>query len=111
MDSPRQRDAVILAVIRSHSIVKIIIDISGFMLQYSCMPTRTGSVHVATTKRRYKGKVYETHLLRRTYREGGKVKHQTLGNLSHLPAPLIDTIRRSLRGETFVPPEAAFEIV
>src|SRR2546427_6697527 len=81
------------------------------MLQYSCMPTRTGSVHVATTKRRYKGKVYETHLLRRTYREGGKVKHQTLGNLSHLPAPLIDTIRRSLRGETLMAPEAAFEIV
>ena len=75
------------------------------------MPTRAGSVHVATTKRRYKGKVYETHLLRRTYREGGKVKHQTLGNLSHLPAPLIDTIRRSLRGETLMAPEAAFEIV
>ena len=75
------------------------------------VPTRTGSVHVATTTREYKGKVYETHLLRRTYREGGKVKHQTLGNLSHLPAHLIDTIRRSLRGETLMAPEAAFEIV
>ncbi len=74
------------------------------------MPTRTGSVHVATTKRRYKGKVYETHLLRRTYREGGKVKHQTLGNLSHLPAPIIDVIRKSLRGEMLMAPEAAFEI-
>jgi len=66
------------------------------------MPSRNGSVHVATTTRRYKSKVYQTHLLRRTYREGGKVKHQTLGNLSHLPADLIDTIRRRLRGE---PPE------
>ncbi len=66
------------------------------------MPSRNGSVHVATTTRRYKNKVYQTHLLRRTYREGGKVKHQTLGNLSHLPADLIDTIRRRLRGE---PPE------
>src|SRR5206468_8860659 len=75
------------------------------------VPARTGSVHVATTQRHYKGKVYETHLLRRTYREGGKVKHQTLGNLSHLPAHLIDTIRRSLRGETLMAPEAAFEIV
>src|SRR5204862_1034813 len=56
-------------------------------------------------------KVYETHLLRRSYREGGKVKHQTLRNLSHLPAPVIDTIRRSLRGETLMAPEAAFEIV
>jgi hypothetical protein len=41
-----------------------------------------------------------THLLRRTYREGGKVKHQTLGNLSHLPSDLIETIRRRLRGES-----------
>ena len=75
------------------------------------MPTRNGSMHVATTRRQYKGKIYETHLLRRTYREGDKVKHQTLGNLSHLPAPIIDLIRRSLAGETFVPPEAVFEIV
>jgi hypothetical protein len=64
------------------------------------MPTRSGSVHVATTTRLYKGRVYQTHLLRRTYREGGKVKHQTLGNLSHLPADLIETIRRRLRGDS-----------
>jgi hypothetical protein len=63
------------------------------------MPARNGRVHVATTRRVYKGKTYETHLLRRTYREGGKVKHRTLGNLSHLPADLIETIRRRLRGE------------
>jgi hypothetical protein len=74
------------------------------------VPTRTGSVHVATTRRKYIGKVYETHLLRRTYRDGGKVKHQTLGNLSHLPASVIDVIRRSLRGETLMAPEAAFDI-
>jgi transposase len=41
-----------------------------------------------------------THLLRRTYREGGKVNHQTLGNLSHLPSDLIETIQRRLRGES-----------
>jgi len=63
------------------------------------MPARNGRVHVATTRRVYKGKTYETHLLRRTYREDGKVKHQTLGNLSHLPPDLIETIRRRLRGE------------
>lgn len=56
-------------------------------------------MHVATTRRTYKGRVYESHLLRRTYREGGQVKHETLGNISHLPAHLIDVIRRSLRGE------------
>src|SRR5437899_9996075 len=80
------------------------------MWQNCGVPKRGNPVHVATTRRHYKGKVYETHLLRRTYREGGKVKHQTLGNLSHLPAPVIDVIRRSLRGETLMAPEAAFEI-
>lgn len=54
---------------------------------------------MATTRRRVNGKVYETHLLRRSYREAGKVKHQTLGNISHLPPDLIETIRRRLRGK------------
>jgi hypothetical protein len=68
------------------------------------MATRLGAVHVATTRRHYKGVVYETHLLRRSYREHGKVKHQTLGNISHLPPDLIETIRQRLRGE--LPPGA-----
>jgi hypothetical protein len=58
---------------------------------------------VATTRRHYKDRVYETHLLRRSYREGGRVKTETLGNLSHLPPETIELIRRSLKGETFVP--------
>ena len=38
------------------------------------MPARTGSAHVVTTTRKYKDQVYRTHLLRRSYREGGTVK-------------------------------------
>lgn len=67
------------------------------------MALRGGRVHVATTRRHYKGKVYQTHLLRRSFREGGHVKSETVGNLSHLSEPLIDLIRRSLAGEQFVP--------
>ena len=37
------------------------------------MPSRTGAAHVVTTRRVYKDKVYCTHLLRRSYREDGKV--------------------------------------
>jgi len=74
------------------------------------MPARTGTAHVVTTTRKYKDQVYRTHLLRRSYREGGTVKNETLGNLSHLPEPLIEIIRRSLQGETFVPLAQAFEI-
>src|SRR6266702_3203507 len=74
------------------------------------MAARTGTAHVVTTTRKYKDQVYRTHLLRRSYREGGTVKNETLGNLSHLPESLIDIIRRSLQGETFVPLAQAFEI-
>jgi transposase len=74
------------------------------------MPSRSGAVHVATTTRHYQGKTYTSHLLRRSLRVGKQVKHQTLGNLSHLPAPLIDIIRRSLAGEFFVPVAAAFQV-
>ncbi len=73
------------------------------------MPPRKYAVHVATTQRHYKGKTYRSHLLRRTFRENGKVKHQTLGNLSHLPDPVITLIRRGLKGETLVAPDDAFD--
>jgi transposase len=63
---------------------------------------------VATTKRVYKGKTYVTHLLRRSIRKGATVTHETLGNLSHLPDNLIDIIKRSLKGETFVPAAETF---
>ena len=72
------------------------------------MPARSGAVHVATTRRVYKGKTYVTHLLRRSIRKGKTVTHETLGNLSHLPDHLIEIIRRSLNGETFVPAAEAF---
>ena len=72
------------------------------------MPSRSGHVHVATTTRRYKNKIYTSHLLRRSFRAGKQVKHETLGNLSHLPDSLIDVIRRSLAGESFVPAAEAF---
>jgi transposase len=75
------------------------------------MPARTGTAHVVTTTRKYKDQVYRTHLLRRSYREDGVVKNETLGNLSHLPDALIDIIRRSLQGESFVPLGQAFEVV
>ena len=74
------------------------------------MPARTGTAHVVTTTRKYKDRVYRTHLLRRSYREDGVVKNETLGNLSHLPDALIEIIRRTLQGESFVPATQALEI-
>ena len=74
------------------------------------MSARTGIAHVVTTIRKDKDRVYRTHLLRRSYREDGRVKNETLGNLSHLPETLVDLIRRTLQGETFVPLAEAFEV-
>jgi transposase len=74
------------------------------------MPARNGAVHVATTKRVYKGKTSVTHWLRRSIRKGKTVTHETLGNLSHLPDHLIDLIKRSLKGEVFVPAAEAFRV-
>ena len=37
--------------------------------------------------RRYGDKTYRTHLLRRTFRQDGKVKHETLGNVSSPARP------------------------
>src|ERR1035438_477350 len=75
------------------------------------MPKRGSAIHVSTHRRHYVGKDgverdYETHLLRRSYREDGKVKNETVANLSHLPADLIEMIRASLAGEAFVPAAA-----
>src|SRR6516164_7721396 len=75
------------------------------------MPSRSGAIHVATTTRKYKNRVYQTHLLRRTFRVGDQVRHETLGNLSHLPDSLIDIIRRSLAGESFVPATDTFRVL
>lgn len=63
------------------------------------MSTKKRAVHIATITKVYKGKTYVSHLLRHTYREGGKVKHLTLGNLSDLPDDLIGIIRKRLAGE------------
>ncbi len=74
------------------------------------MSRKPRAVHVATIKKTYNGKTYETHLLRRSYREDGKVKHQTVGNLSDLPRDAIEYIRKRLRGEPPVGSSDSFEI-
>src|SRR2546425_5663338 len=69
------------------------------------------AMHVAKIVRQRNGQTYVSHLLRRSYRQGGQVKHQTLGNLSHLPAPTLDLVRRSLQGEAFCAAQDNFRIL
>jgi hypothetical protein len=75
------------------------------------MPRRGGQAHVATIRTKGKGgKEYTSYLLRRSYREGGTVKHENLGNLSHLPIEVIDAIRKMLAGRVLVDLDEQFEI-
>ena len=65
-------------------------------------------MHVATvTSRRVdkegRQREYRSHLVRRSFREDGKVKHQTLANITALPEAAIEAIRATLRGEQVLP--------
>jgi transposase len=73
-------------------------------------PRSTGAIHVVTNRRQGKGREYVTHLLRRSYREGGKVRNETVGNISHLPEELVELVRAGLRGEPVGLLSDAFEI-
>ena len=72
-------------------------------------------MHVARTPSKYVDKTgnvhrYQSVLVRRTYRDGTKVRHETLANLSKLPAEVIAAIEATLKGQALVPAEAACTI-
>ena len=72
-------------------------------------------MHVARNQRTYTAKsgeqrVYESVLVRRTYRDGAKVRHETLANLSALPAEAVSAIEATLKGERLVPAGQAVTI-
>ena len=67
-------------------------------------------MHVAAVPSRQGGREYSSVLVRQSYREGGKVKHRTLANLSKLPPAAVDAVRAVLRGEAVGPLDQAFEI-
>ena len=74
-----------------------------------------GAVHVTTQRRHYVGKdgvprVYETNLLRRSYRRDGKVRNETVANLSALPPEAIDAVRACLAGKALVQAGTGFTI-
>jgi hypothetical protein len=65
-------------------------------------------MHVARIKSSHVDKAggrrdYQSVYLRRSYREGAKVKHQQLANLSALPEAAITAIEAVLAGSTMVP--------
>src|SRR5664279_3972820 len=59
-------------------------------------------MHVVTNRRQGKGREYVSHFLRRSYREDGKVKKETLANLSGLEDHRIAAVRSMLAGKELV---------
>ena len=54
-------------------------------------------MHIDSATTRRNGKAYTRHLLRTSYREGGKVKKRTIANLSHCSDAEINAIRLALQ--------------
>jgi len=62
----------------------------------------SGAMHVSKIVSRRGERGYVSWLVRRSFREGGKVRHETLANLSALPQATIEAVRASLSGKTLV---------
>jgi hypothetical protein len=62
----------------------------------------SGSANVAKIIGDIEERQSVSHLLRRSFRDGGKIRHETLGNVSALPAPALEALRAALAGETLV---------
>jgi hypothetical protein len=60
------------------------------------------AMHVARIERRHGERVYTYWLVRRSVREGKRVRHETVANVSRLPAAAIEALRRALAGEALV---------
>jgi transposase len=74
--------------------------------------TRTvGAMHVAKISRRHGEREYVSHLVRRSIRDGRRVRHETIANVSGLPAEAIEALTLALQGVPLVPEGEAFEIV
>ena len=76
---------------------------------------RHAGMYVESPSKTYRARdgqtrTYRTHLLRRSYRDGGKVKKETLANLSALPDTAIAALKASLSGSVLVDAGDMFEI-
>src|SRR5665648_1277718 len=81
----------------------------------SRMVKRTGAMHVAKVAKKYVTKdgvsrESVAYLLRRSYRDGTKVRHETLANLSALPQATLEAVRVSLTGQALVVPGQALVV-
>jgi hypothetical protein len=74
------------------------------------------AMHVVRIKSRHTDKqgrerVYESRLLRRTWRDGGTVRNETLANLSKMPDRIVDAVEAALKGQVLAPAGDAAAVI
>jgi hypothetical protein len=79
------------------------------------MAGQPAAMHVARIRSGYtdttgQRREYESAYLRRTFRDGGTVRHETLANLSGLPEQTVALIEAALKGAALVPAGQAMTI-
>src|SRR6516164_3265887 len=79
------------------------------------MSRGSGKVHVVRVRKTHVNKQgnareYSSAYLRRTYREGKRVRNETVANLSALPEHVVDCIDAGLKGAQLVPAGTEFSI-
>ena len=65
--------------------------------------TKLDATCAVTTAKQGRRKDYTSAYLRRTYRDGGTVKNETVASLSALPGHVIDLVDAGLKGQQLVP--------
>jgi transposase len=75
------------------------------------MARADGAMHVAKISRRHGEREYNSYLVRRSIRDGRRVRHETVANISRLPAEAIEALTLALKGVRLAPVGEAFEIV
>ena len=75
------------------------------------MDPKNASMHVSHIVSRRGEKEYHSYLVRRSYREGGKVKHETVANVSKLPLAAIEALTLALSKKTVIEAGSDFEVI
>ena len=75
------------------------------------MDPKNASMHMSHVVSRRGEKEYHSYLVRRSYREEGTVKHETVANVSKLPPAAIEALSLALSKKPVVEAGSDFEII
>jgi len=80
----------------------MVVTVADRLVRVLVVAKPSGAMHVSKIVSRRGDREYVSWLVRRSFREGGKVRHETLANLSALPESAIEAVKASLSGKRLV---------